>query len=312
MLINTLADAYYWLSLLNKAKEGDKTALDKINSANNENINEGNPTIEEQLRKLHKDDNGSLISNDGIDWKNNGYKHIPEIKSIIDAERVLGYYMSLLNDKDIQSWDDISNKSLDGYIANIGYQIILDGKTSYESWRNEMYKRLKPDFNQISEYYLKKAIAKLWIKKFNITEIDSKDNLFLIARKKRYSIFRFLDNEKCLYTFMIIWALGLFFWLIYKDYNIGATLSLGISLLSAGGGKDDSLSRIPIVNVFLLLLMCCVLISLSEYVAFLYHYGAEFAKYITIWSIIGLLSYPIYLIQEDIQKQKKLFAEDCR
>ena len=312
MLINSLGDAYYWLSLVNKAKDGDEFALEKIQKHDKENHTLGHPTIEDQLIKLQKGNNGSLISNNGIDWKNNGYKLIPEIESTFDAIRVFDYYYSIQDNKDFQSWDEITNKSLDGYIANIGYQLILDGKTLYEPWRNEMYKKLNHVFTQISEYYLKKTIAHLWTKKFNLSGINSKDNFYLIARRNRYSIFRFLDNEKFFYSFSIIWVLGLFFWLLYKDYSLGAALSFAISTWCGFESKNTDLSRTLITIIFFLLFFCCILITLSAYVEFLNHYGAEFAKYITIWSIIGLVSFPIFVIQEEKQKQMIIFAEDYK
>ena len=146
MLINKLGNAYYWLSLVNKAKEGNTSAVEAIQKTDRENFELGLPSIEDQLKNMQKGNDGSLVSNDGIDWKNNGYMFIPEIDSTIDAVRVLDYHYSILEDKDIQSWDDITRNSLDGYIANIGYQLILDGKTLYEPWRDEMYNKIKGTF----------------------------------------------------------------------------------------------------------------------------------------------------------------------
>ena len=264
MLITSLENALHWQSLIEKAKNGNESALELIHKTDKENLEAGDPSVENQLKKMQKDNDGSLISNNGIDWKNRGYKIIPEIDSTTAAVRVLEYYYSIREDKDIQSCYDITKKSFDGYIANIGYQLILEGKTLYEPWKNEMFNRLKNIFTQISDYQLKKAIALIWIDNFKINEVDRNNSLCLIARKDRYSICCFFDGDKSLGVVYVIITFGLFLWLIYKDYQIGSIICLILSLLCAFSTKDKALSKLPYKIVFQLLFSCCILLSVHK------------------------------------------------
>lgn len=310
MLITTLENALHWQSLIEKAKNGNGSALALIHKTDKENLEAGDPSIEDQLKNMQKGNDGSLISNNGINWKNRGYKIIPEIDSVTAAVRVLEYYHSMREDKYIQSFDDISYNSLDGYIANIGYQLILEGKTLYEPWKNEMYNRLNRIFNHIGEYQLKKAIAQIWTKNYSLTEIDRNNSLCLIARKDRYSICCFFDGDKSLGVVYVIMTFGLFLWLIYKDYQIGSIICLILSLLCVFSTEDKALSKLPYKIVFQLLFSCCILIALSTHVEMFNCYGAEYAKYITIWCIIFLMLTPFYKMQEEISKENELLKKE--
>ena len=310
MLISSLESALHWQSLVNKAKGGDKSALELIHKTDKENLEAGDPSVENQLKNMQKDNDGSLISNNGIDWKNRGYKVIPEIDSVTAAVRVLEYYYSMEEDKVIQSWYDMTDNTLDGYVAIIGYQLILEGKTLYEQWRDEMFDRLKNIFSHISEYQLKKAIAQIWTKNFNLSKIGRNDSLCLLARKERYSICRLFNNDKSFGIIYVIWPLSLFFWLIYKHYQIGSIICLVISFLCAYNTKDIGLSKLPLKIVFFLLLSCCIMIALSTQVEMLYYYGSEYAIYISIWSIIALLLSPIFKMHEEISKENELLKKD--
>ena len=101
MLITSLENALHWQSLIEKAKNGNESALELILKTDKENLEAGDPSVENQLKNMQKDNDGSLISNNGIDWKNRGYKIIPEIDSTTAAVRVLEYYYSMREDKDI-------------------------------------------------------------------------------------------------------------------------------------------------------------------------------------------------------------------
>ncbi len=310
MLITSLENALHWQSLIEKAKNGNESALELIHKTDKENLEAGDPSIEDQLKNMQKDNDGSLISNNGIDWKSRGYKIIPEIDSTSSAIRVLEYYHSMQEDKYIQSCNDITYNSLDGYIANIGYQLILEGKTLYEPWRNELFVRLKKIFTHISDYQLKKAIAQIWIDNFKINEVDRNNSLCLIARKDRYSICCFFDGDKSLGVVYVIITFGLFLWLIYKDYQIGSIICLILSLLCAFSTKDKALSKLPYKIVFQLLFSCCIFIALSTHVEMFNCYGSEYAKYITIWCIFTLILTPFFKMHEEISKEDDSLNKD--